>query len=179
MEISQTQLKENKQLDIAAFSHAYKVKHLQEEDIPVIFDLCRRNVLYYQYCPPMVTKESILSDLHALPDGAVLSQKYDIGYYQNHQLMAILDLIAGWPDEETAYIGLFMMDVSLQRKGIGSNIIQDLQNALKQAGFERIRLGWMQDNPQAEHFWRKNGFVPCNVHTAFNGKTAVIAEKMI
>ena len=130
-------------LNTALFSDSYQVTTLQEEDIPAVFALCRKNELYYQYCPPMVTMDSIRSDLHALPTGAEMSQKYDVGYYQNGRLVAIMDLITGWPEERTVWIGLFMVDVSCQRKNAGTKIIHDLKMALKQAGFEMIQMHYI------------------------------------
>ena len=163
-------------LNTALFSDSYQVTTLQEEDIPAVFALCRKNELYYQYCPPMVTMDSIRSDLHALPTGAEMSQKYDVGYYQNGRLVAIMDLITGWTEERTVWIGLFMVDVSCQRKNAGTKIIHDLKMALKQAGFEMIQLGWMQGNPQAEHFWKKNGFVPLDIPRHTSRGDVIIAQ---
>ena len=51
-----------------------------------------------------------------------------------------------------------MTDVSVQKKGIGSEIITELSGYLKSVGFQSIRLAWVKGNPQAEHFWIKNGF---------------------
>lgn len=169
----------NKKLDWQNLSSVFEAKELREEDIPAILCLCQKNELYYTYCPPMPSRESISADLHILPAGAVPSQKHDIGYYKDNQLTAILDLITCWPDEETAFIGLFMVDVCQQKKGTGSMIILDLQKALKQTGCQKIRLGWMQGNPQAEHFWKKNGFVPCGTRTSGSGRQIIIAEKKI
>ncbi|MGN1398942.1 MAG: hypothetical protein ACI4WG_02965 [Erysipelotrichaceae bacterium] len=39
------------------FSKTYAVRKLNDNDLKQIYDLCRKNTLYYQYCPP----SSILS----------------------------------------------------------------------------------------------------------------------
>ena len=36
--------------------------------------------------------------------------------------------------------------------------ISDLCAFLKEEGFLRVRLGYVSTNPQAAHFWHKNGF---------------------
>lgn len=49
-------------MQIELLSGVYKVKRLEESDIPQIYDLCKNNSLYYQYCPPFVTHESLKED---------------------------------------------------------------------------------------------------------------------
>ncbi len=51
-----------------------------------------------------------------------------------------------------------MTDVSVQGKGVGSAIISEMSQFICSQGFSDIQLGWVKDNPQAEHFWHKNGF---------------------
>ena len=69
-----------------------------------------------------------------------------------------MDLILGYPTDEIAFIGLFMTNVHLQNKGVGSNIIQDVCNYLKQLGYKKVRIGVDKENPQSNSFWKKNGF---------------------
>ena len=137
----------------------YNVRKLNEEDIPEIYKLCSKNELYYRYCPPFVTEDSICEDMSALPPGKDENDKYYIGVYDDRKLIAILDLISGFPDEETAYIGFFMVDADKQKQGIGTNIITGVNEALKNENYKGIELAWVQGNPQAEAFWHKNGFV--------------------
>ena len=43
------------------FSKKYYVRKLQKNDIDQIYGLCSKNHLYYQYCPPYVTRKSVES----------------------------------------------------------------------------------------------------------------------
>ena len=54
-----------------------------------------------------------------------------------------MDLILGYPDEDTAYVGFFMADVSVQKKGVGSGIISELRHFLNDNGFSNIKLCWV------------------------------------
>lgn len=128
-------------MNIELFSKRYKVWKLNESDIPDIYELCIDNPLYYKYCPLPVTKESIAGDLKALPPGKTSEDKYYIGFYDNNVLIAVMDLIKSFPDDETVLIGLFMMNKSVQRRGIGSRIINDLSEYLAETGVKYIRLG--------------------------------------
>ena len=46
-----------------------------------------------------------------------------------------------YPKKKTAFIGLFMMDVNYQNKGIGSSVIGEVLSYLKSENYEKIRLG--------------------------------------
>ena len=61
---------------INGLSGEYAVRRLAEEDIPEILALCEKNTLYYRYCPPFVSEQSIRDDMNALPPGKTVSDKY-------------------------------------------------------------------------------------------------------
>ena len=52
--------------------------------------------------------------------------KYYVGFYDGDILVAIMDLIDGYPDSDTAFIGFFIMNRQLQGRQIGTSIIQEL-----------------------------------------------------
>ena len=65
-----------------------------------------------------MTRDSILSDLVALPPGKLPDDKYYVGFFRGETLLAQMDLIADYPERAMAYIGLFMMEASVQQAGI-------------------------------------------------------------
>lgn len=142
------------------FSKKYDVRKLQKNDIDQIYDLCSKNHLYYQYCPPYVTRKSIELDMSALPDNVEFKDKYYVGYFKDGKLIAILDLIDGYPKKDIVFIGFFMVDSTIQKSGIRSAIVNELIDYLTTLEYKEVRLGWINGNPQAEHFWIKNGFCP-------------------
>ena len=166
-------------MDIAAISTRYRVRLLTEEDIPEILSLCRENTLYYRYCPPFVTEKTIAADMKALPPHKTPRDKYYLGFYDGGKLIAVTDLITAFPDSETAFIGFFMTDVSVQNAGVGSGIIGGLCSFLAREGFSFVRLGWVKGNPQAEHFWKKNGFSETGVSYETGGYTVIVARRPI
>ena len=90
-----------------------------------------------------------------------------------------MDLIAGYPNEDTAYIGLFMTDVSLQGKGVGTTIIEDVCDCVKKNGYERIELAWVKGNPQSERFWKKNFFNPIGERSSNAAEQVIAAERKL
>ena len=73
-------------------------------------------------------------------------------------LVAMMDLILGYPSDEISFIGLFMTNVQYQNKGVGSQVIREVCDELKQLGYQKVRLGVDKGNPQSHAFWKKNGF---------------------
>lgn len=145
-------------MDITLLSAEYTVRRLDENDVGPIYELSRRNELFYRYHPPFVTRESILDDLRAVPPQKTLDDKYYVGFFEGETLVAIMDLILAYPDEHTALIGLFMMNADYQGRGIASHIIADVCRYLRQMGFQKVRIGVDKGNPQSFAFWSKNGF---------------------
>lgn len=106
-----------------------------------------------------MTRKSIESDMMTLPDNIDFKDKYYVGYFKNEKLIAVLDLIDGYPKKDIVFIGFLMIDISIQKNGVGSVIVNELIDYLTTLKYKEVRLGWINGNLQAEHFWIKNVFV--------------------
>ena len=120
--------------------------------------MCLNNQQYYQYCDKQPSMELIKRDLEITPPRFPVSRKYYVGFFWKDTLVAVLDLYDGFPEENYAYIGFFMMNFKFQGKGIGSEIISEVTEYLKKKGYRVIRLGIDKGNPQSTYFWKKNQF---------------------
>ncbi len=166
-------------MDTSLLSNRFFVRQLTERDIAAIYSLCSGNPLYYEHCPPLVTRQSIADDLKALPPGKTPEDKFYLGYYDGDRLVAVLDLIWSYPDEQRVLIGFFMVEASVQKSGVGSMIVDELWAFLKAEGILGVRLSWVMGNPQAEHFWHKNGFREAGSPTKNEHATFVVAERIL
>jgi len=162
---------------IENLSKQYRVRVLVDSDVVAVYALCKENPLYYQYCPPFVTEDSIRADMKALPPHKTMEDKYYLGFFEGGRLIAVMDLILGFPKEDTAFVGFFMMSKEFQGKGIGTALMQAVYVYLRQCGFHFVRLGFAKGNPQSEHFWIKNGFMRTGVEAQNEGYVAVVMEK--
>lgn len=149
-----------KRLDPAIFSDEYAVRELTSADVPAVLRLMQGNTLYFRYCggDAVPSEASILRDMSIVPGNKTLEDKYYVGFFRDETLAAIMDLIDGYPENDIAFVGFFMMNASLQGTGEGTKIISRLCTKLKALGIGRIRLGIDKGNPQSTHFWKKNGF---------------------
>ena len=164
-----------KQIDIQKLTESYETRILKEEDIDDILGILRGNPLFYEYTTARAEREAVREDMQALPPGRTMADKYYFGFFENGRLIAVMDLIDGYPDEETAFIGFFMMAAEKQGRGAGSRLIQDVLKELKHVGFGKARLCINKGNPQSSHFWYKNGFVSLKEVTR-GEETVILAE---
>ena len=132
---------------VSFLSELYHIQRIEKKDVATVYELCRNNSLYYQYCPPFVSEQSIIDDMNALPPNKDVSDKYYVGFFSDSKLIAVMDLIMDYPKESIAFIGFFMTDTSVQRQGVGSRIIDELCRYLANKGTKSIRLAWTKGNP--------------------------------
>lgn len=167
------------QLCLDAFSTRFRVESLTETALPEVLSLCRQNPLYYRHMGIAPSIDNLRDVLRELPPGKTADEKYFVGFYEGARLAAVLDLIAQYPDRETAYIGWFMMHRALQGAGIGSAIVSELLSYLAAVHFQCVQLGYCKGNAQAEAFWRKNGFVPTGREVRQETHTVVCMKRQL
>ena len=136
----------------------YSVTKIDDSNIDEVFELCKQNTNYYAHLKEQVTLDGVKSIISELPPNTTLNNKYFLGFYLNDKLVAILDLIDGYPKEHCAFIGLFMVDINLQGLGLGKNIIKQLLRFLKNKKYISCDLGVIETNVEATEFWNKLGF---------------------
>ncbi len=165
-------------IEVAKLSDCCFVRRLTEDDAGEVLAICRDNPQFYRYCEAEPTINQVLNDMTVTPPGVDRSRKFFVGFYDESELVAVMDLIDGYPSRDVAYIGFFMMNMRLQGRQIGSSIVSGVLNNLKTMGFSAVRLGIDKDNPQSTHFWKKNGFVVIR-ETEKHGWPFLEAEKRL
>ena len=164
-------------LDITKITQEYTVKKLGEEDFPAILTLYGSNPQYFEAMNQTAPEGGLEEDLVAVPAGKTLEDKYWLGFYKEDELIATLELVTGYPEENTAYIGLFMMDNARQGQGEGSRLMADLFAWLKEGGFAWVELSYTYGNAQSERFWFKNGFFPTGAIRPMDDYVAISLQK--
>ena len=157
-------------LDINALSTSHEVRRITEAEIAEVYALCKSNMKYYAYTNSAPTVESLTAIISRIPEGAEKSGKHFVGFYEGDHLVALLDLITGYPEKDDAFIGWFMVDGHLQRQGIGSRIFADVRAAMSAQGYDYLSLSCEKENAEAVAFWKAQGFKATKdskTHTTF------------
>jgi uncharacterized protein len=91
----------------------------------------------------------------------VLKEKVVLGAFDGEQLTAVIDLLRGYPNEHTAFIGLLEVHKDHQGRGAGSAAYRLIEEYVGTSWREvrTLRLAVVDTNAeQAAGFWRKQGF---------------------
>lgn len=146
-------------LDVTTLSSAFEARLIANENIPEVFALARSNRVYLRYLGEHPTKANLTALITQLPEGAQPSSKHFVGFYdEDGYLAAVMDLVCGWPDERTAFIGWFMVAADMQRQGVGSQLFADVRAALEGLGYQSVRLQLPERDNEGIAFWQAQGF---------------------
>lgn len=106
-----------------------------------------------------------LSALITVPPGFDSAGKLGIGLWDGPELVAFADVLIGYPDRATAYIGLLVVHGRRHGQGLGRSMHDAVLARIRGvSGVERIRLGIVATNAVvADPFWRSLGYRPNGV----------------
>lgn len=105
------------------------------------------------------TMEECEENLTARPPQVAAENKHFLVIYEKGECVALLDYLEGYPEKETAYIGLFIVDASRHGNGIGRRINDAFMRAAQCCGYRNIKLGCHRRNESGYWFWRKNRYI--------------------
>ena len=162
-------------LNIETLSSEYAVRRITEADIADVYNLCNSNRRYYRSLNERPSRQRLTEVISELPESADKSQKHFVGFWDKEEkLIAVLDLITGYPERSDAFIGWFMVDAAFQKQGIGSQLFADVRAAMKAQGFERLTLECPKMSEEALKFWQNQGFSEESAKS--DEKTAVLVR---
>lgn len=106
--------------------------------------------------PPNV--ETIKEDmLKKPPTSNPQSKNYKLISYDS-TIIGILDFISDYPDSDTMYIGLLLIDTKYQSQGYGNLVLKRFEEYAKKLGYLYIELSVVEYNSNAMSFWMKLNF---------------------
>ena len=83
---------------------------------------------------------------------------YCIGISSGNKAVALISFFEGYPEVDTLYIGLFLMNEQFKRKSIGTKIMASLIDEAFISNYARIKLSVQDNNISGFSFWKKLGF---------------------
>lgn len=83
---------------------------------------------------------------------------HNIGISKNGQAVSFLSVLAEYPDADTLYVGLLLVDEKFQRKSIGTLIMNALVSIATDMNFKNLKLSVQENNISGLNFWKKIGF---------------------
>lgn len=96
--------------------------------------------------------------LTALPPDTTPDQKIIVFVEQCGIKVGLVELIANYPEKGIWWIGLLLIRPNFRGKSLGKQIVDVLGRAMADSNAREIRLGVLENNPDAYRFWLKNCF---------------------
>ena len=135
------------------------VRTLALADADSYFDLTRRAADYSQtYDGGLPSLDDLVADMGTTPPGTSLDNKVLVGVFRGTALIAYLDLLIGFPDEATWYLGLLLIAESERGHGLGQAIVAAVDHAAATAEIERLMIEVYDANSAGRRFWTRQGF---------------------
>ena len=151
---------------------------LGREDAPQVLAFLRSRMDYFACVGEELTLESVREGRTVHPPHTQAGQKWYVGLWRAGKLCAVADLVAGYPDGETLFIGLFVVGAGAQGKGLGRRLIEELSARAGARGGRRMRLGCVEENQAGHKFWLAQGFRDVErKEGAHHGRTLLVMER--
>ena len=120
----------------------------------------------------------------AIPENFNYDKKFVIGVWLENELIGIMDLLRGYPNNETAMLGLLLLKEKYQGKGLGKKSFEELLIFINSwAEINKMRISVIENNRQVLEFWHSLGFIETGVRRPYeNGKViseAIVLEKLL
>jgi GNAT superfamily N-acetyltransferase len=110
--------------------------------------------------------------LEARPSDVSPERKHVIGIERNGRLVAIVDLLEGYPREGEWYVGLLLILPEERNRGLGRAVWNAMEAWMRSGGARVLRLIAQEQNPDAARFWKGVGFsVAGQVHQVLAGRS--------
>jgi diamine N-acetyltransferase len=77
---------------------------------------------------------------------------------KSKSIIGLFDLYDGYPETNTAWIGLFLLDIEFRNEGYGKLICEMIASSCQQDGIESMALAVSMNNRLAFKFWINQGF---------------------
>ncbi len=138
------------------------LREITPDDVGAVQELIESDPGYTEritgYPPGAADAQSLLM---MRPDGLAEEQKVVLGFFEDQELIAVVDLLRGYPNERTAFIGLLEVHKNHQGRGTGAAAYRAVERYVEQTWPEvmTLRLAIVDTNAeQAKGFWEKQGF---------------------
>jgi GNAT superfamily N-acetyltransferase len=138
------------------------------------------------YCSRVIGEVPALSEMTnpPLPPGKSAADHYFFGIYLDDEMIGCADVLRGYPDQKTAYLGLVLLAESHQHRGLGAQAFAEVEKIVSSwREISAIRGAIVASNPIVIPFWEKMGFVDTGIRSPWRtdkvGSESLLFEKRL
>jgi len=139
--------------------NSFEVRTITQDDLDAVLDLYRQCEDFLALGPERTASMAmVLKDIEiSQSEGGVFCGVYAV----DGRMIGIVDFVLSnfEGDPHIAFISLLMIAASFRKQGIGTMIVELIENEIrKDAQVTAILSAVQVNNPQALQFWQKNGY---------------------
>ncbi len=108
------------------------------------------------------TKQTCVETVEYCPNNFPKEKTNNIGVLYDSKPVCCLFALCGYPDEQTFYIGLFLMSEEFKKHGIGTKVIKALFDSFSNTVIKKFCLSVQDNNISGCAFWKHLGFEVVN-----------------
>jgi ribosomal protein S18 acetylase RimI-like enzyme len=128
-------------------------------DLPRLSLLCRSCADFYELIEGQSPSDETAAEiLGPLDSKYTRGTKHVWGVEKEGRLIAVAELLEGYPASHGWYIGLLLVIPAHRRQGVGAQLCAALLRWMGQRGASIVRLVVQQQNAGARAFWERQGF---------------------
>jgi len=132
---------------------------LSEADLPRLSRLCRSCSAFYELIEGQPASEATAAEiLGPLDPKYAPGTKHVWGVEKGDKLIAVADLLQGYPSARDWCIGLLLVDPEHRQQGVGTRLCGAILHWMALHGASLVRLVVQQQNARARTFWERQGF---------------------
>lgn len=150
----------NSESKLTRLENNYSIRILDIEDEYIIQHLCERSIDYFEIVEGRhPEKKAGLDILIDLPPGWEPKDKQVFGCFnENNLLVAVIDILANYPDKGEWIIGLLLIDPKERRQGLGKLLHKFIKDYALMSMADKLRIGVVEENAKAYAFWKDLGY---------------------
>jgi ribosomal protein S18 acetylase RimI-like enzyme len=161
--------------------HLLPLSTADEKLVDRIFD----QLTSYSILAEGVTKvaNAAMQFLTELPPGCGPAAKHVFAVMKDGQAVGLVDLVDGYPEKGTVFVGLLAIVEGRQGQGIGRAAERLIEEFVRGLGAAKLRLAVVEGNAVGQAFWEKAGFRDTGERKPYAGEarrtTARLMEKLL
>jgi ribosomal protein S18 acetylase RimI-like enzyme len=141
-------------------NNCFEVRTITKDDLGAVLDVYRQCEDFLALgSKPIASMVMVLNDIEVSQrEGGVFCGVYAA----DGGLIGVVDFVPGNFEGEPniAFLSLLMIAPSFRNKGIGTTIVELIENEIRKDAQVRVILSAVQvNNPKALRFWQKNGYL--------------------
>lgn len=118
-------------------------------------------------------RQKAVDFFHDTPPGCDPAASHRIGFFEHSDLNGVAELAFGFPEPNSAYLGLMVLAPKVRGRGLGKAFLAHVETLARARQCPQLFLAVLEENHAGRAFWESQGFRATGLsgHDAKTGHT--------